>query len=189
MPDQLLSKLETDARATLDAYYQPLKESKRQEVEDKKQELENIERQYQEALEHIRSWLNGQKDEASTASLSVGQQAPNVYGEESAAQQNGSSPHRSSKLPTRRTMVLEALPSFKGQEFIRRDLEAKIIERWPEVEPTTEAEQKSFTSRIAHLLTDLVKKGQIESTKGENSFDPRVYRVKEVQEEELTLKP
>lgn len=82
--------------------------------------------------------------------------------------------------PTRRKMVLAVLPDFRDQDFIRRDVEAKIIERWPETEPKTDKEAKNFTSGIASTLADLVKKGQLEIREGESPFDPRVYRGKDI---------
>ena len=81
--------------------------------------------------------------------------------------------------PTRREMVLAVLPDFSDHGFIRRDVEAKIVEVWPEVEPKTKVESKNFTSGIAAVMTDLVKKGLLESTEGESRFEPRVYRLKD----------
>jgi hypothetical protein len=80
--------------------------------------------------------------------------------------------------PTRREMVLSVLPEFAGQGFIRRDVEAKIIQRWPEVAPKSDKEGKNLTSGIATVMTDLVKKGQLEVREGESRFEPRVYRLK-----------
>jgi hypothetical protein len=77
-------------------------------------------------------------------------------------------------------MVLAVLPDFRDQDFIRRDVEAKIVERWPEAEPKTKRERKTFTAAIASVMTDQVKKGQLEVKEGESRFEPRVYRVKDV---------
>jgi hypothetical protein len=76
-------------------------------------------------------------------------------------------------------MVLAALPDFSDHGFIRRDVEAKIVEVWPEVEPKTKVESKNVTSGIAAVMTDLVKTGLLESTEGESRFEPRVYRLKD----------
>jgi DNA-binding PadR family transcriptional regulator len=69
--------------------------------------------------------------------------------------------------------MLAVLPDFSDHGFIRRDVEAKIVEVWPEVE------SKNFTSGIAAVMTDLEKKGLLESTEGESRSEPRVYRLKD----------
>ncbi len=172
LPNKLLTKLEADAKSTLDSYYEPLKDRKRQELED-------LELQHQEALENLKLWLRGENATNAPPQIPPPQEASRLS-PESLVTRNGSSAR-----PSRRTMLLAILPSLKDRDFIRKDVEAKIIEKWPEVEPKTEAEQKSFTSSIAHLLTKLVNKGQLESTDGKTSFEPRVYRVIDNDEDTL----
>jgi hypothetical protein len=77
-------------------------------------------------------------------------------------------------------MVLAVLSDFSDQDFIRRDVEARIVEVWPEVEPQTDTEANDFTSGIAALMRDLVEKGQLQVRKGESRFEPRVYGVKDI---------
>lgn len=74
-------------------------------------------------------------------------------------------------------MVLSVLPDFEGATFMRREVDSRIIRRWPEVEPKNEVEQKNFTSAIAGLLTTLVKEGRLAATKGKTQFAPTVYWV------------
>jgi hypothetical protein len=125
----------------------------------KRQELEDQERKHQHILEEVERWLRGESTSDDTFEV------PQA---------------RELTTPTKREMALAVLPGFKGQGFIRRDVEAKTIERWPEVEPKTKRERRNFTSYISSVLTDLVKKGQLEVRESESRFEPRVYRVKDI---------
>ncbi len=181
LPDELqaeLDKVEAEAKAAekaaIDSYYEARKDRKRQELQD-------IELEHQQALEDLERRLPIEIGGSSSSP-----QVPPVPQEtlspsqESRVMRNGSY-----GTPTRRTMLLAVLPDLKGGDFFRRDAEAKILEKWPEVEPKTKAEYKSFTSGIAALLTDLTDKGVLEATKGEGRFDPTAYRV--VENDEGTL--
>lgn len=174
--EELRAKREAEDKSVIDSYYQSL-------IEDKRREIRDLERQHREALENYPLWLRGAEGDGHHSSVSSQKQSSGSSGNYPATRNS------SSKLPTRRAMVEATLPSLRGRDFIRRDVEAKIIEKWPEAEPATETESRNFTARIASLLTDLVKKGQLELTMGATRFDPRVYRVKETQEEKLTLGP
>lgn len=170
------AEVQAEAKSTIDAYYEPLIDAKRQEVHD-------LERQRQEALEMHQ--LDPQRIETNGYHRSTSpQDEASPLSHNNVAARNGSP-----KLPARRVMVEAVLPSLRGRGFIRRDIEAKIIEKWPKAEPKTDAESANFTSGIAGLLSDLVKKGKLEVSIGETGWEPRVYRVKEDQEEELTLGP
>jgi hypothetical protein len=140
------------AKSAIAAYYARL-------VDRKRQELQNQELEHQQALEHLERWLREEIDRDDSL------EAPQV--QETAGL-------------TRREMVLAVLPDFRNQDFIRRDVEAKIIERCPEVEPKTDSEAKNFRAGIASVMTDLANEGQLEVTKGESRFKPRVYRLKDI---------
>jgi hypothetical protein len=168
---ELQNKLEANAKATIDSYFEPLKDRKRQELED-------LELQHQQALENWSvSWRNGGND---SSRISRAPQESPDFPEEKFATRSGPS-----EAPTKRAMLTSVLPDFKEATFLRRDVDEKIIKRWPEVEPKTKAESKAFKASIASLLADLVAKGKLKATKGENRFDPTVYQV--VENDENTL--
>lgn len=160
LPDELQAKIRAATKAAIDAHYAPL-------IERKRRELQDLEVQHQQALE---KWLLGEMGGNGSVEVSPLSQGT----------QNGTS-----RAPTRRAMVLAVLPDFRNQDFIRRDIEARILEKWPEAEPKTERESKNFTSAIAALMTDLVEKGRLESTEGESPFAPRTYRLKADSEDTL----
>ncbi len=175
---ELQHKLEANAKSTIDSHFEPLKDRKRQELEGKKRELEDLELQHQQALENWSvSWRNDSDD---SSRISRAPKETPHSPEKKLAARSGSS-----GAPTKRAMLTSVLPDFKEATFLRRDVDAKIIERWPEFEPKTRAESKAFKASIASLLADLVGKGTLEATKGENRFDPTVYRVVENDEETL----
>jgi hypothetical protein len=150
LPDELQTEIRAAAKSAIDVYYARL-------IDRKQRELQDLEHERQRALE---TWLHEEID--SDDSLEV----PQV---------------QETTTPTsRREMVLAVLPDFSDPDFIRRDVEARIVERWPEVEPKTKVESKNFTSGIAAVMTDLVKKGQLEVRKGVSRFEPRVYRLKDI---------
>jgi hypothetical protein len=131
----------------------------------------DYDKQKQAAIEDFRRWNAGEGGEGNPPSMppAVGA-APSPSSEVVA--QNGRS-----TTPSRRKMLLASMPSFRQKDFIRRDAEAEIFERWPQAKPRSEAEWKSFTSGIATLMTELVSKGLLEATEPENPFKPRVYRM------------
>jgi hypothetical protein len=155
LPDELQPEIKAATNAAtksaFDAYYAPL-------IDRKRQELQDLELEHQQALEDVERWVRGES--GSDESLEV----PHV---------------QESATPTRREMVLDILPDFSDQGFIRREVEAKIIERWPEAEPKTEPERKNFTSAIAALMTKLANEGRLNVKKGESRFDPRVYTLRD----------
>jgi hypothetical protein len=161
LPSELQTEIraatKTAAKSAIAAYYPPLIDRKRQELED--QELE-----HQQALEAVERWLREGSDRDDAL------EAPQV---------------QETATPTRREMVLAVLHDFRGQDFTRRDVERKIIQRRPEVEPKAKAEAKTFTSGIAAVMTDLVRKNlvrksHLEVRKGESRFDPSKYRLKDI---------
>jgi hypothetical protein len=180
LPDELqaeLNKVEAEAKAAakaaIDSHYEARKDRKRQELQD-------IELEHQQALEDLERRLPIESSGGSSPQvLPVPKEAPS-HSQENLAIRNGSY-----GTPTRRAMLLAVLPDLKGGDFVRRDAEAKILEKWPEVEPKTKAEYKSFTSGIAALLADLTDKGRLEATKGQGRFDPTYYRV--IENDEGTL--
>jgi hypothetical protein len=125
----------------------------------KRQELEDQEREHQQILEEVERWFHGESTSDDSPEVPQAQEPT---------------------TPSRREMVLAVLPEFRDRDFIRRDVEAKIIERWPEIEPKSKRERKNFTTAIASVMTDQVKKGQLEVEEGESRFEPRVYRVKDI---------
>lgn len=171
LPNELRSKLEADAKATIDSYFEPLKDRKQQELQD-------IELQHQWALEN---WLpkGGHDGDGSFQAPSLPQKPPDIS-KESTVTRNGSS-----TIPTRKAMVLSVLSDFKNTAFKRRDVDAKVIQMWPDAEPKTDAERKNFSSAIAGLMTELVGEGRLEATKGKTRFEPTEYRLKEDYEDTL----
>ena len=179
LPDELQAEIDAgieaavrDAIDKIDKYYEP-------RIDHKRQELESLESEYSQAIELYRERLRGENPRNGSLRASATEQSAIDDSQESHAKQNGSA-----TLPTKRTMLLSILPDFKGATFMRRDVDARIIERWPEAKPT-EDESKGFKASIASLLSDLVDKGQLEATKGKSRFDPTVYRVIDNDEDTL----
>lgn len=168
LPDEIQAEIDAEieiaVRSTIGKYYEP-------RIDHKRQELESLESEYSQAIERYIERLRGEDPSNGSFRASPTEQNAIDDSQESHAKQNGSA-----TLPTKRKMLLLILPDFKGAAFMRRDVDAKIIERWPEAAPD-EVESKGFKASIASLLSDLVDKGQLEATKGESRFDPTVYRV------------
>jgi hypothetical protein len=152
LPDELRAKIGTNARATVDSHHARL-------IDHKRQELQDLELEHQQAVEDLERTLRGEIGKDYSLQVPEWQE---------------------SASPTRESMVLAVLSDFSDQDFIRRDVEARIVEVWPEVEPQTEPEANDFTSGIAALMRDLVEKGQLQVRKGESRFEPRVYGVKDI---------
>jgi hypothetical protein len=77
---------------------------------------------------------------------------------------------------SRREMVLEILPEFRGDNFTRADIQAKILEKYPQTEGS------SLSSSISNLLKEMAEKGQLERVeRGKRIQDPWIYRVGENQ--------
>jgi hypothetical protein len=135
----------------------------------------------QEALEDFdRRWLRETSDgKESLPSPSAAQRlaAP----PESTPRSNGS-PAGQTGTPTRRQMVMEVMPEFRGGKFTRADIEAKILEKYPN------ADAPYLSSNISNLLKEMADKGQLERVeRGERIQDPIIYR-KKVSNEETLLK-
>ena len=165
LPDELQDRLEAKGVAEIESYFD-------ERERDLRRQLESLDRERHATIEAFKRQLKGKaSDNGSSPPTSLIQETDTSRGSQGI-------PHDSRKLPNRREMLLAVLPDFGDQDFIRRDVEGKIIERWPQAEPRTSVEAKNFGSRLAGLLSDMVRKGQLEATKGENSFDPPVYRLK-----------
>jgi hypothetical protein len=135
----------------------------------------------QEALEDFdRRWVkdaNESKESLPTSSAAQKLAAP----PESTPKSNGS-PVRQTSTPTRRQMVMEVMPEFRGGTFTRADIEAKILEKYPN------ADAPYLSSNISNLLKEMADKGQLERVeRGERIQDPVIYREK-VSDEETPLK-
>lgn len=169
LPDELEAKINAEVEALVrdrvGSYYEP-------EIVRKRQELEALESEYSQAIKRYVERILGEDPHSVPSQTSKPERKPDNGSQESHTARNGSS-----GTLTRKKMMLAVLSDFGGNEFIRRDVEAKIIERWPEAKPQTDTEHNNFTSGLASALSNLVKKGQIERTKGKTPFDPTVYRV------------
>lgn len=184
LPDELQARLDAGIEAlvrdTLGAHYGPLIDSKRQEVESKQRELEALELEYAQAVKGYfqrsrgETPLNGSRGKPAPERSAVG------HTEENHPAQNGSAGR-----PTRRQMLHSVLPELRGGFFKRRDADKKVVERWPQAEPTTPAERKNFAAANAQFLNELAKEGRLEARKGEGRFDPAEYRVIDNNEDTL----
>lgn len=173
LPDELQTELraatETAIKPIFDAHFAPL-------IERKQQELQELELARQQAIE---SWLREKFGGNDSIQMPLVQETANSSHERPVAR-NGSH-----GTPTRRAMLFATLPDFNDSRFYRRDVEAKIFETWPQVKPKTKDESRNLTSGFAALMTDLVGKGLLESTEGENHFDPRTYQLTDKGKEAL----
>jgi hypothetical protein len=78
---------------------------------------------------------------------------------------------------SRREMVLEVLPEFQGDTFTRADVQARILERYPQTEG------RSFSSSISNILKEIAETGQLERVeRGKRIQDPWIYRLGEGEE-------
>ena len=177
LPDKSQAELDADVeaavRSTIGQRYEP-------RINRKRQELEDLESEYSQAIERYIERLRGEPPRNGSLRESTSEQSAISGSQKNRTTQNGSA-----ALPTKRNMLLSVLPDFENTSFLRRDVDAKIIERWPQVEPKTETESKGFKASIASLLADLVSKGQLEAKKGGNRFDPTVYRMIDSDEDTL----
>lgn len=172
LPDGLQARIDAVTEAEINSWYESLKERERKESQRRLQDkLQDIELERKRVIEQrLGKRRAGGGDDLPRTPPSP-QETP-IPSAKTPAARNGSS-----GLPTRRKMLLTVLPDFGGREFIRRDVEAKILDRWPGAKGSTEAELNNFMSGLAGLLTDLVKKGRLEKAAGKTPFDPPVYRV------------
>jgi hypothetical protein len=168
LPNELQERLEAKGIAEIESYFEELEQGLRRE-------LESLDRSRQLTIEAFRRRLRGKAIDNSVPPL------PPLVEE--------TSTRRASEIaangipPNTRTMLQAVLPDFKNTDFKRRDVEQKVIEKWPKVKPKTKVEAKNFTSRISQLLTSMVKSGQLKARKGKGRFDPTMYRLKEDNEE------
>lgn len=153
-PDELIIKW----RAELAAFYD---EQKRAALEDFDQR-----------------WSKSANDEKGPPIPSTAQRT-SVSLQENTPKSNGSSA-TAARTPTRKQMVLEVMPEFRGDTFTRADVEAKILEKYPN------AEAPYLSSSISNLLKEMVEKDRLERVdRGERIQDPVIYRAKESGEENL----
>ena len=177
---KVAAEIEAVVRATYGAHYEPLIDQKRREIEAQHQELKALELEYSQAVEDYVGRLRGETPRNGSFQVPTPENDGVNSPQENHASQNGSI-----KLPTRRAMLLTVLREFNNDFFKRRDADAKIIERWPEAEPTTPVERKTFAAANAGFLNDLVREGKLEARKGEGRFDPTEYRVVDNDEDTL----
>jgi hypothetical protein len=80
---------------------------------------------------------------------------------------------RQTVSPSRREMVLEVLPEFRDDTFTRADVQAKILEKYPDTEG------RSLSSNISNILKEMAEKGQLERVeRGKRIQDPWIYRLR-----------
>jgi hypothetical protein len=105
-----------------------------------------------------------------------GQGSPETA-QESIVGQKGSPGIQTQRLPsTRREMIVQVIPEFRGEGFSQSDVRSKILDKWPE------AKARSLGSGIANLLKEMADEGYLERLGGH----PLQYREKP-QNQEGTL--
>ncbi len=188
LPEELQAKIDAEVeavvRATVGTYYEPRIVRTRQELESKQQELETLESEYSQAIERYIGRLLGEAPRNRSPQTSTPEQGASGRLWESHTARNGSH-----GAPSRKKMLLAVLPSFVDEDFIRRGAESAVLEKWPEVEPKTDAERNNFTSGLAKVLKDMVNRGQLTATKGKTPFDPTIYRLTDKGKEMLKSGP
>jgi hypothetical protein len=106
---------------------------------------------------------------------------------------NGATPTQESRpttnglpeQPSRRQLILQMLPEFRGRTFTARDIREKFVEEHLENVP-----EKNFPQAIHGLLQRMVNRGEIEQVgrEGPGPTDPWLYR-ETGQEEAFDLGP
>jgi hypothetical protein len=85
--------------------------------------------------------------------------------------------NRQTAIPSRREMVLEVLPEFQDDTFTRADIQARIIEKYPQLEGS------SLSSSVSNILKEMAEKGHLERVeRGKRIQDPWIYRLGEGEE-------
>lgn len=68
------------------------------------------------------------------------------------------------------------MPEFRDATFTRADIQAKILEKYPQ------AEGRSLSSSISTILKEMAETGQLERVgRGKRIQDPWIYRLGEDQ--------
>jgi hypothetical protein len=84
---------------------------------------------------------------------------------------------RQTATQSRREMVLEVLPEFGDDTFTRADVQARILEKHPQVEGS------SLSSSVSNILKEMAEKGHLERVeRGKRIQDPWIYRLGEGEE-------
>ena len=173
MSEKLPEQLKGTLKDSIDSFFEKQRQEAEQEAEKRKQaEIREIDRQHAEVLKRF---MDEAPEEASNGKLplsGVDLDSASAHGEAGSAS-NGSTDSQA-PTPSRKRMILEVLPEFRGGTFKREDIQAEILKRWPQ------ADSPNLKSGLSNILKDMAEKGRLERVeRGPKISDPWIYRERQ----------